>query len=180
MTVKAAGRTVTVKGPRGELKRAFKTINFAVIPTGKQSLRVDMWFGNRLDKACLRTTCTHIENMIKGVTTGFCYKMRYAYAHFPMNVTITKDADASAVVEIRNFLGQKKLRRVVLHKGVVIKKSDGVKDELVLEGDDLEKVSASAALLHESCLVRGKDIRKFLDGVYVSEKGLIGKTVSVI
>jgi large subunit ribosomal protein L9e len=37
----------------------------------------------------------------------------------------------------------------------------------------LEKVSQSAALLHQSVLVRRKDIRKFLDGIYVSEKGTI-------
>jgi hypothetical protein len=31
----------------------------------------------------------------------------------------------------------------------------------------------SCALVHQSCLVTHKDIRKFLDGIYVSEKGNI-------
>lgn len=31
----------------------------------------------------------------------------------------------------------------------------------------------SCALVHQSCLVKHKDIRKFLDGIYVSEKGTI-------
>jgi large subunit ribosomal protein L9e len=140
-----------------------------------------MWFGNRAERACLRTICTHIENMITGVTKGFTYKMRFAYAHFPINITLGKDAATSNhSVEIRNFLGERRLRRVVLHPGVGIVRSDAVKDELVLTGNDLEKVSSSAALLHESCLVRNKDIRKFLDGVYVSEKGRTGKLVSVV
>lgn len=43
-------------------------------------------------------------------------------------------------------------------------------DEIVLEGNDVEMVSQSAASIHGSCLVKNKDIRKFLDGVYVSEK----------
>jgi large subunit ribosomal protein L9e len=181
VTIECGGRTIIVKGPKGTLKREFKAVNFAVEMRGKRSLRVDMWFGNRAERACLRTICTHIENMITGITKGFTYKMRFAYAHFPINITLAKDtATTNHVVEIRNFLGERRLRRVVLHPGVGITRSDNVKDELVLTGNDLEKVSSSAALLHESCLVRNKDIRKFLDGVYVSEKGRTGKLVSVV
>jgi len=179
VTVEAASRTVTVKGPKGTLKREFKTVNFAVELRGKRSMKVDMWFGNRKQKACLRTVCTHIQNMITGVTKGFTYKMRFAYAHFPINVTLTKEG-TNDTVEVRNFLGERRLRRVILHDGVKITRSDAVKDELVLVGNDLEKVSSSAALLHEACLVRNKDIRKFLDGMYVSEKGATGAVVSVI
>ena len=110
--------------------------------------------------------CTHIKNMMTGVTVGFTYKVRYAYNHFPINVTLNKD-----VVEVRNFLGERTLRKVKLHAGVTCVKTENVKDELTLTGTDIEKVSGSAALLHESCLVRNKDIRKFLDGIYVSERG---------
>lgn len=39
------------------------------------------------------------------------------------------------------------------------------------QGNDLENVSGSAALISQSCRVRNKDIRKFLDGVYVSSRG---------
>lgn len=166
-------------GPLGTLKREFKSVNFAVEVRGKRSMRVDMWFGNRKQKACLRTVCTHIQNMIMGVTKGFTYKMRFAYAHFPINVSIGKEGENN-VVEIRNFLGERRMRRVVMQSGVKIVRSEAVKDELVLTGNDIEKVSGSAALLHEACLVRNKDIRKFLDGMYVSEKGATGATVSVI
>jgi hypothetical protein len=33
----------------------------------------------------------------------------------------------------------------------------------------------STALIHQQCLVKNKDIRKFLDGVYVSDSGLLVK-----
>ena len=37
---------------------------------------------------------------------GFEYKMRFVYAHFPHNVTVVDDGTG---IEIRNFLGQKKV-----------------------------------------------------------------------
>jgi len=36
----------------------------------------------------------------------------------------------------------------------------------VLEGNDIEQVSLCAADIHQSCLVKKKDIRKFLDGFF--------------
>ena len=34
---------------------------------GKNRIRVDIWFANRKQMACLKTICSHIENMFKGV-----------------------------------------------------------------------------------------------------------------
>ena len=92
--------------------------------------------------------------------------MRAVYAHFPINITTS---NAGTLVEIRNFLGQKKMRQVNMKAGVVCEQT-GSKDEIQVRGNDLELVSSSAALIHQSVLVRKKDIRKFLDGIYVSEK----------
>lgn len=49
-------------------------------------------------------------------------------------------------------------------EGVSVKESTAQKDEIVIEGNDIELVSQSAASIHGSCLVKNKDIRKFLDG----------------
>jgi len=57
--------------------------------------------------------------------------------------------------------------------GVTVEASKGVKDQLELTGNSLENVSQSAADIQQICRVRNKDIRKFLDGLYVSERGNI-------
>ncbi|MED6179215.1 60S ribosomal protein L9 [Stylosanthes scabra] len=58
-------------------------------------------------------------------------------------------------------------------EGVSVVRSEKVKDELILDGNDIELVSRSCALINQKCHVKNKDIRKFLDGIYVSEKGTI-------
>lgn len=139
---------------------------------GKDKIKLTMWHGARKTNAALRTVCTHINNMIKGVTKGYRYKMRLVYAHFPINVNIV---DGGKGVEIRNFLGEKIIRRVSMLDGVKVDSSTAQKDEIILIGNDIENVSQSAASIHQSTLVKNKDIRKFLDGIYVSEKGVMNE-----
>ena len=162
-------RRVVVKGPRGVLRRDF-THQFVDIKKEGEKVVVDMWFGLHKNIAVVRSICTHIRNMITGVTRGYRYKMRFVYAHFPINVAINKDGKK---VEIRNFLGEKRVRHIHMLEGVTVIKSEAQKDEIILEGNDIEAVSTSAAQIYQSVLVRNKDIRKFLDGIYVSEKELI-------
>jgi large subunit ribosomal protein L9e len=70
-----------------------------------------------------------------------------------------------------NFIGEKIVRKVIMHEGVDVEPSKNQKDELQLTGISLENVSQSAADIQQACRVRNKDIRKFLDGIYVSERG---------
>src|SRR5690606_3831534 len=99
---------------------------------------------------------------------GFRYTLRAVYAHFPININIE-----GKVVEVRNFVGERRVRRVTVRGDTVAKKNPKVKDQIELEGNSIEDVSQSAADIQQSCLVRNKDIRKFLDGVYISESGPI-------
>ena len=50
-----------------------------------------------------------------------------------------------------------------------------MKDEIVLVGNDIQNVSKTAALIQLVCAVKRKDLRKFLDGIFVSQKGPIPK-----
>jgi large subunit ribosomal protein L9e len=168
VTVTVDRRYIKVEGKRGSLERTFKHLQLEITHLGEK-IRVDSWFSTKKALACVRTFCSHIKNMIKGVTFGYRYVMKSVYAHFPINITCV---DGGKVCNLRNFLGEKVVRVVNMHDGVTVKPS-GEKDEIFVEGNDLEKVSVSAALIHQSCLVKKKDIRKFLDGVYVSQKTTI-------
>ncbi|XP_059471180.1 large ribosomal subunit protein uL6 [Neocloeon triangulifer] len=167
LTCSVKSRVITVKGPRGTLKRTFKHLALDIYMVNPRLLKVEKWFGTKKEIAAVRTVCSHIENMLKGVTLGFQYRMRAVYAHFPINCVTT---ESNTCIEVRNFLGEKYIRKVKMAPGVTVVNSTKQKDELVLEGNSIEDVSRSAALIQQSTTVKNKDIRKFLDGLYVSEK----------
>jgi len=163
-------RVVTVKGPRGTLNKSFKHLAIDIYMTDKNTIKVERWFGKKKQLAVVRTVCSHIQNMFKGVTLGFKYKMRAVYAHFPINCAIS---EGGSLIEVRNFLGEKHIRKVRMAEGVTVENSKGQKDELIVYGNSIDAVSQSAALIQQSTTVKRKDIRKFLDGLYVSEKGTV-------
>ena len=55
VTVDIKAREITVKGPKGTLKRSFKhlAVDISKIEEGKQ-LKVDLWFGTRENIAAIR------------------------------------------------------------------------------------------------------------------------------
>ncbi|KIM46081.1 hypothetical protein M413DRAFT_441144 [Hebeloma cylindrosporum] len=170
VTIKS--RLITVTGPRGTLTKNVRHVDMdiRVVKDKTTVVTLAVWQGGRKHVACLRTIRTLINNMVIGVTKGFRYKMRSVYAHFPINCIIQENG---SVVEIRNFLGEKTVRHVNMLSGVAVSESTAQKDELILEGNDIDNVSQSAASIQGICRVRNKDIRKFLDGIYVSDKGTI-------
>lgn len=109
--IKVHAKVIEVEGPRGKLTRNFKHLNldFQLLKdetTGKRTLKIEAWFGSRKTSAAIRTALSHVENLITGVTKGYRYKMRFVYAHFPINASIT---NSNRSIEIRNFLGEKKV-----------------------------------------------------------------------
>merc|ERR1712129_582757 len=169
ITIKS--KYVTVEGKHGKLERNFKhmPIELFLINSGHQ-VKARMYFAKSKQLSMLRSVCSHIRNLFDGVTKKFEYRMRLVYAHFPINATI---ANGGNTVELRNFLGEKRVRVVNMLPGVKVDKSAATKDELVVTGTDIDLTSRSAALIRQSCLCKDKDIRKFLDGIYVSSHGVI-------
>ena len=104
-------KLIEAEDPRGKLCQDFKHLNldFQLIKdeSGKRKLKVEAWFSSRKTSAVIRTALSYVKNLITGVIKGYRTKMRFVYAHFPINASIT---NGNKGIEIRNFLGEKKVR----------------------------------------------------------------------
>lgn len=103
--VNIKSRLVTVEGPRGKLVKDMShlAVTFSLLKKGQ--IGIEIHHGNRKNVATLRTVRTLINNLIIGVTKGFKYKMRYVYAHFPINVNLNHNGETGLwEVEIRYVL----------------------------------------------------------------------------
>lgn len=80
--ITVAARIVTVVGPRGKLVRNFRHMGIVIKKVGKRCIKVDKWFGNRKELAAVRTVCSHIQNMIKGVTLVSDLSVLISYSFF--------------------------------------------------------------------------------------------------
>ncbi|KAG9393154.1 Ribosomal protein L6 [Carpediemonas membranifera] len=167
--IECGRRVVRVSGPRGQLVKSFKHANVE-LKSKADAIVVTTWFNNNAQLALLRTVASHIQNMITGVTKGYRYKLRCAAAHFNIVSTIN---EKERTVELRHFLGEKMVRVVKLQNGVTATRDPNSKDGIVLEGNDIAAVSQTAASIQQCTRVRNKDLRKFLDGAYVQERGPI-------
>lgn len=76
---KVSARKVTITGPRGSLTREFRHLMVDISMPSKSTIKVEKWFGKRKELAAVRTVCSHIENMIKGVTKVRKTKIRTKY-----------------------------------------------------------------------------------------------------
>eukprot|EP00284_Hemiselmis_tepida_P009953 CAMPEP_0174927652 /NCGR_PEP_ID=MMETSP1355-20121228/19590_1 /TAXON_ID=464990 /ORGANISM="Hemiselmis tepida, Strain CCMP443" /LENGTH=196 /DNA_ID=CAMNT_0016173769 /DNA_START=19 /DNA_END=609 /DNA_ORIENTATION=- len=180
VTVDVKAREVTVKGKRGTLQRSFKhvscEIKHAVNKKGEKTIRVEKWFGSKKELASVRTVCSHIGNMMTGVMNGFEYKMKLVYAHFPINVACDKKDGSKTPnnIEIRNFLGEKVVRSIKMQEGCTVERTSE-KDEIMITGNSIEAVGISVSQIQQTCQVKKKDIRKYLDGIYCTTRKVIGQ-----
>jgi len=116
------------------------------------------------DRKMFGTIRAHINNMIKGLTEKFRYKLQIANVHFPMNVSYDKEKN---MLIVKNFLGERKDREIKLVEGVEVKVG---KDDIELESIDIEKAGQCAANIEKGTRVRNKDRRIFQDGIFIIEK----------
>jgi large subunit ribosomal protein L9e len=165
ITVKAG--VVTVTGPRGVLSKDLSALKLDFdFDAAERKLNARCWLGNRKQVARIGTLFGHVKNMITGVTVGYRYKMRFVTSHFPIKHTINADKTEFSYT---HFMGKRHRMQVAAAPGVTIR-DGGVKDEIYVEGNCLDDVAQTAGRIHQSANIRDKDLRKFLDGIYVSEK----------
>lgn len=163
--IQITGRKVTVTGPKGTINR---DLSHMPVQLETRNGKVAVWRmgSKKREKAIVGTAAAHITNMIKGVSSGFAYKLKVVYAHFPVTVKVlAKEKKLS----IENFSGEKIPRLASIIGDVSVKVSG---DEIIVEGTRLEEVSQTASNIQEATTIKEKDQRVFLDGIYVFEKGL--------
>src|SRR5947199_6472609 len=164
VSVQIEGRTVKVKGPLGSLQEDLSHLPVS-IDVDDNKVRLETSWPRKREIGMLGTAAAHVRNMLKGVTQGYRYELRTVYAHFPVTEKVDeKDKE----LKIENVTGEKTPRYEKIVEGV---KVDVKGEDISVEGIDLKSISQTAANIQDSSKIKKKDLRVFLDGIYVSGKG---------
>ncbi len=155
------GRTVRIKGDKGELERTFMFPKLSFAKEG-ESITITVEKPTKREKTKAGTARAHIRNMIKGVKEGHTYKLKICSGHFPMNVTVSGDT-----LTIKNFLGEKIPRTLKIKDGANVK-IDG--EFITVNSTDKEIAGQVAADIEQLTRITNRDIRIFQDGIYITEK----------
>ena len=156
------GNILIVEGKKGKLSKDFTKIPTTLVfennkiviqPPGKR----------KKDLALANTVRSIISSMIKGVEVGFTYKLKIVFSHFPITVKVK---DKQVIVD--NYFGERSSRvsRIVGETTQVTVNGEDV----IVKGPSLENVSQTASNIESSTKIKNKDLRVFLDGVYLYAK----------
>lgn len=155
------GNLVRISGKRGKVERVFEHARITLELKDNRFI-ITANKSTRREKAIVGTWEAHLQNMMRGVTEGFEYRMKCVYAHFPIKVTVKGDE-----LIIENFLGEKKSRKAKILPDVkVVVKGN----EVILIGNDIEKLGTTAANIERATKIKDYDPRVFQDGIYVTAK----------
>ncbi len=155
------GYTLHIKGPRGEVSNDFSKIPVS-LRVEDDGIHISVPSSKRRDKAILGTASSIVSNLVKGVTKGFTYRLKIVYAHFPINVRV-KDK----TVFIENFYGERSPRTAEIIGDCQVQVQG---EDVIVTGINKEHVGATAANIEQATMIKRKDQRVFLDGIYIYER----------
>lgn len=162
VTIKKEHNVITTNGSNGLVQKDFTKIP-AFIEVNGEKIVIRSYGNRKSDFALVNTVRSVINNMIKGSTTGFRYKLKIVFAHFPISVKIRGQE-----VYIENFFGERSSRiSKILGKDTKVTVQG---DDILITGPNIEHVSQTAANIESSTKIKNKDSRVFLDGVYIYSK----------
>ena len=163
VTVEISNQKVKASGPKGTLEEDLSHLP-CTMEVEKGQVRVSSSWPRKADIAMTGTAAARIRNIIKGVKTGFTFKMKVVHSHFPVTMKVI-DKERKFLIE--NFTGEKtpRIARIVGDSKV---KASG--DEVIIQGISLQDVSQTAANIEQITKIKDKDQRVFLDGIYVFEQ----------
>lgn len=115
MGARKVGSKYRVLRIAGKLVKDMSHLSVCFSHPSRNIITIELHHGARKNVATLRTVKSLINNLIIGVTKGFKYKMRYVYAHFPINVNIEKNSETGLYdVEIRYVIPLGYMARTVV------------------------------------------------------------------
>ena len=162
ISVEIENSRVKMKNENGEIDRNFNT-HAVEMKMRERKIMLNARKNSKKDSAVLNAIEKHIKNMIVGLSRGFEYKLSIVYSHFPISIAVKQE-----MIEINNFLGEKKPRKAkIVGKAKVEVKGK----EVNVSGIDLAEVSQTAANIESATKVKGKDVRIYQDGIYITSKG---------
>jgi large subunit ribosomal protein L6 len=155
------GNYLSIKGPKGTLERQFKTYRVKISQEGNKVIIEGTPKNKHTDKL-VETIVSHAKNMAEGLMYGYKYNLKVLYSHFPMAIAVEKEN-----VSIKNFLGEKFPRK---SKIVGATKVEVKGQEITVSGTNKDDVGQTASNLELKTKVKGKDIRRYQDGIYIVER----------
>lgn len=161
LTVDLKDGLFTIKGPKGEVKRAFIFPKIKITKEGNAIL-FSAPKPTKREKAAIFTTEAHLKNMFKGVSEGSMYKLKICSGHFPMKVTLK-----SNILEIKNYMGETVPRTLKLKPGVDVQVKE---PEIIVQSPDRELAAQTAAAIEQVARRADFDRRVFQDGIYIVMK----------
>jgi len=157
------GSVLTLKGPKGEVKKNFSDKNIKIEHKDKEDtiiLKASKF--NKVNKKIMKSYAAHIKNMIKGISKGHRYTLKICSGHFPMNASVNNNE-----LIVKNFLGEKVPRVLRLKPGATVKVEG---DLIVVESPGKEIAGQVSADIEQLTRRTGYDARIFQDGIWLVTK----------
>ena len=152
---------IYIKGPKGEKYRNINNRNI-IVEIRENKIIFKAYFSSKKIIRDMNTMISHIKNDIEGVTKGFVYKLKGVSIHFPLKLRLQNNK-----LIIENYIGGRDIKEIEIPQGV---KAILNENEITLEGHDIELLGNLAGLIENSVKPREKDLRKFQDGIYITQK----------
>jgi large subunit ribosomal protein L6 len=153
---------ITTKGSFGSVQKDFTKMS-AIIDLQDNKITIKSRGNRKKDFALVNTLQSVINNMIKGSSQGFTYRLKIVFAHFPISIKI-KGKD----IVVENFFGERSPRTSKIIGNDTKVSVEG--EDIIVKGPNIENVSQTAANLELATRIKNKDSRVFLDGVYIYSK----------
>ncbi len=156
-----AHKILTVKGPKGEVKREVKQ-KLVDVKVENNKIIFSSQRNNKTNRKMVGAIAAHARNMVRGSQTPHVYTLKICSGHFPMTVTAQ-----GTKFTVKNFLGEKVARILEIKQGAEVK----------INGEQITVTSASkdtagqvSADIEQLLRRPGFDSRVFQDGIYIINK----------